>query len=52
MIKDIMNHNADAVAGQKEMDALKKYFPQCFHADGVFDRGFQGCIAWRNYHYG
>ena len=21
MIKDIMNHNADAVAGQKEMDA-------------------------------
>lgn len=37
MIKDIMNHNADAVAGQKEMDALKKYFPQCFHADGEFD---------------
>ena len=37
MIKDIMNHNADPVAGQKEMDALKKYFPQCFHADGEFD---------------
>lgn len=37
MIKDIMNHNADAVAGQKEMEALKKYFPQCFHADDVFD---------------
>ena len=37
MIKDIMNHNANAVAGQKEMDALKKYFPQCFHADGKFD---------------
>lgn len=37
MIKNIMNHNANAVAGQKEMDALKKYFPQCFHADGVFD---------------
>nr|WP_297059098.1 site-specific DNA-methyltransferase [Prevotella sp.] len=37
MIKDIINHNADAVAGQKEMDALKKYFPQCFHADGEFD---------------
>lgn len=37
MIKDIMNHNADAVTGQKEMDALKKYFPQCFHADGEFD---------------
>lgn len=37
MIKDIMNHNADAVTGQKEMEALKKYFPQCFHADGEFD---------------
>ena len=37
MIKDIMNHNADAAAGQKEMDALRKYFPQCFHADGEFD---------------
>ena len=37
MIKDIMNHNANAVAGQKGMDALKKYFPQCFHADGEFD---------------
>lgn len=37
MIKDIMNHNADAVAGQKEMDALKEYFPQCFHVDGEFD---------------
>lgn len=37
MIKDIVNHNADAAAGQKEMDALRKYFPQCFHADGEFD---------------
>ncbi len=32
-----MNHNAEAAAGQKEMDALRKYFPQCFHADGGFD---------------
>ena len=32
-----MNHNADAAAGQKEMDVLKKYFPQCFQADGEFD---------------
>ena len=37
MIKDIMNRNADAAAGQKEMEMLKKYFPQCFHADGEFD---------------
>ena len=37
MIKDIMNHNADAVAGQKELEVLRKYFPQCFHADGEFD---------------
>lgn len=37
MIKDIMNHNADAVAGQKELEVLRKYFPQCFHSDGEFD---------------
>ena len=37
MIKDIMNHNADAVAGQKEMNVLRKYFPQCFQSDGAFD---------------
>lgn len=32
-----MNHNADAVAGQKEWKVLKKYFPQCFHTNGEFD---------------
>ena len=37
MIKDIMNRNADAAAGQKELELLKKYFPQCFHAGGEFD---------------
>lgn len=37
MIKDIINHNADAAAGLKELEVLKKYFPQCFHADGDFD---------------
>lgn len=37
MIKDIINHNAVAVAGQKEMDALRRYFPQCFNANGEFD---------------
>ena len=37
MIKDIMEHNADAAAGQKELEVLKKYFPQCFQADGEFD---------------
>lgn len=37
MIKDIMNHNADAAAGLKELEVLKKYFPQCFHTDGEFD---------------
>ena len=37
MIKDIMNQNAGAVAGQREMEMLKKYFPQCFHVDGEFD---------------
>ena len=37
MIKDIINHNAAAVAGQKEMNALRRYFPQCFNANGEFD---------------
>ena len=37
MIKDIMNQNAGAVAGQREMEMLNKYFPQCFHVDGEFD---------------
>ena len=37
MIKDIMAHNADAAAGQKEMEVLRRYFPQCFDADGKFD---------------
>ena len=30
MIKDIMNQNAGAVAGQREMEMLKKYFPSAF----------------------
>lgn len=37
MIKDILNNNTDAVAGQKELEALRRYFPQCFNADGEFD---------------
>lgn len=37
MIKDIMNHNADAAAGLKELEVLRKYFPQCFHSNGEFD---------------
>lgn len=37
MIKDIMNHNANAAAGLKELEVLRKYFPQCFHSDGEFD---------------
>lgn len=32
-----MERNAGAVAGQREMDVLRKYFPQCFSADGEFD---------------
>lgn len=37
MIKNIIEHNANAASGQKEMEILKRYFPQCFHADGEFD---------------
>ena len=32
-----MNHNAEAVSGQKEMEVLRKHFPQCFNAEGEFD---------------
>lgn len=37
MIKEIMERNAKAEAGQREMDVLRKYFPQCFSAYGEFD---------------
>lgn len=32
-----MTRNAGAAAGQKEMEVLKRYFPQCFDASGEFD---------------
>lgn len=37
MIKDITTRNAKAAAGQKEMNALREHFPQCFNAAGEFD---------------
>lgn len=37
MIKDIIDHNATVVAGQREMEALRRYFPQCFNEVGEFD---------------
>ena len=37
MIKDIINHNADVVAGKKEFEVLREYFPQCFNSCGEFD---------------
>lgn len=32
-----MNHNAEAISGQKEMEVLRKHFPQCFNTEGEFD---------------
>ena len=32
-----MNHNAEAISGQKEMEVLRKHFPQYFNAEGEFD---------------
>lgn len=32
-----MERNAGAAAGQREMNVLRKYFPQCFSAEGEFD---------------
>ncbi len=37
MIKDIITANESAHAGQREMEALHEFFPQCFTADGKFD---------------
>jgi len=37
MIKQIINRNESAQAGQKELEVLKSYFPQCFSTEGVFD---------------
>lgn len=36
MIKDVMKKNESVTANGKEMEALKEYFPACFH-DGEFD---------------
>lgn len=37
MIKDIITANESAHVGQREMEALHEFFPQCFTADGKFD---------------
>lgn len=37
MIKDILQKNESAIAGKRELNALKEFFPQCFSSDGEFD---------------
>lgn len=37
MVKQIINRNESAQAGQRELDVLKSYFPQCFTPEGEFD---------------
>lgn len=37
MIKQIINRNESAQAGQRELEVLKSYFPQCFTGEGEFD---------------
>lgn len=37
MIKDILKKNESAIAGMRELNALKEFFPQCFSSDGEFD---------------
>ena len=37
MVKDIIDKNEQALAGGKELEVLKHYFPQCFTAEGDFD---------------
>lgn len=37
MVKQIINRNESAQAGQRELEVLKSYFPQCFTGEGEFD---------------
>lgn len=37
MVKDIIEKNEKALAGGKELEVLKHYFPQCFTSEGDFD---------------
>ena len=37
MVKDIISKNEQALAGGKELEVLKHYFPQCFTTEGDFD---------------
>lgn len=37
MVKDIISNNEQALAGGKELEVLKLYFPQCFTTEGDFD---------------
>ena len=37
MVKQIINRNENAQAGQRELEVLKSYFPQCFTGESEFD---------------
>ena len=37
MVKQIIDRNESAQAGQRELEVLKSYFPQCFTPEGEFD---------------
>jgi adenine specific DNA methylase Mod len=37
MVKQIINRNESAQAGQRELEVLKSYFPQCFTGECEFD---------------
>lgn len=37
MVKQIINRNESAQAGQRKLEVLKSYFPQCFTGEGEFD---------------
>lgn len=37
MVKDVLMSNESVKANSREIEALKEYFPACFHADGSFD---------------
>jgi type III restriction enzyme/adenine-specific DNA-methyltransferase len=46
MIKDILQHNENVHANDKQLAALKEFFPACFAKDGSFDlERFKEAIA-------
>ena len=45
MVKNIIEHNEKALPNDREMKALKEYFPSCFQGDSFDIEKFKDCIS-------